>query len=168
MTFEDINFDAEREYLKAVEALEAGKWSSAFEVLIDITKNYPEFAKGYYSLGWLFFHKLGNHRLALKMYNKCLELDIESIKFQHSFIHVLIVMKEFKTLKTILTSAEKLPGIDLSIIFDAYGQMYELQGDFDKALEYYKKSLELDINNGAVEHFNDAVKRCNRKQEILT
>jgi tetratricopeptide (TPR) repeat protein len=96
---------------------------------------------------------------SVKMYSKAIRLDFQNPEPYYGIALVYYAMEDYQTsIKYMDEAIEKYKTIKSKYIYDAYtaqGENYYMLNNITKALEYYKKALELDSKNT---HLQDVVK----------
>ncbi|MGC9044059.1 MAG: tetratricopeptide repeat protein [Myxococcota bacterium] len=52
-------------------------------------------------------------------------------------------------------------------IYNEFGIMYELRGDYLKAIDYYKKAINASLTEKDIDIYRESINRCMTKKEIL-
>jgi tetratricopeptide (TPR) repeat protein len=70
-------------------------------------------------------------------------------------------------LEDLLNRALKVESTNKCTLHDEFGSMYELRGEYKKAIQSYKKSIELCLNDKVIEDLRSHIRRCRRKAGFL-
>ncbi len=59
-----------------------------------------------------------------------------------------------------------VPGIDKATLHNEYGIMYELMGEFHKAIDSYKECAKTTLNNNTIKTAKESIERCKTKMDL--
>ncbi len=163
----EVNMMVEELFIKADALVKEKKIQEAIEILQDILVIEPHFGKAYNHLAWIYETKYSMYDIAEENYKLAIELAPNYSPSYLNFAYLLSNLNRSKELKLHLDKASKVPSINMASINNEYAIMYECQGDFEKAIEYYKRYLKLLLSNDKVEEVVESIYRCRRKKEIL-
>ena len=62
--------------------------------------------------------------------------------------------------------AMAVTGMNKSRIMNEYGLMYEIQGEYDKAIEHFRKAIRYTLSDVDLDVYEKSIKRCERKKSI--
>ncbi len=112
----------------------------------DMVRLYPKF-EDTYKYTALFYQKVHNYKESIKMYNIALQYDARNIEY---YWNLGLMQYELKDFNNAITSFTMCLNIDLNpvnpSIYSLCALSYHQINNYDKAIEYYQKSLELDSN----------------------
>ncbi len=153
--YEADNKIKERNYADAMQTLEA------------IIAEAPEYGKAYNHLAWLYDTKYHNLPKAAEYYKMCLLYEPEYTPVYLNYASVLSNMNRWKDLEDLLAKALEVPGVDKASIYNEYGIMYELRGNYNEAIKKYKEAIRYTLTNANLDIYESSVKRCEKKKSLL-
>lgn len=163
----DINIMAEELFLKADIFIADNQIQEALEILEDILTIEPHFGKAYNHIGWIYETKYSVYEKAEENYKLAIELAPNYPATYLNYAYMLSHLRRYDDLKPVLEKAIVVPGINLASVYNEFGMMYESQGQFIKATDYYKKFIQIALTTEKVEAGIESISRCQRKTEIL-
>lgn len=84
----------------------------------------------------------------------------------YNYAVLLSTIRKFDELKELLDTALGIPGIIKATIYNEYGIMYEQLGEFEKAIEYYRKCALDTLDQNVVDRAKQSITRCNSKKDL--
>ncbi|MCS6795316.1 MAG: tetratricopeptide repeat protein [Raineya sp.] len=151
-------------FFEADELIKSNLIGDAINKLQEIIHRDPTYGKAYNHLGWIYETKMRNYPKAEEYYKKSLEYSPEYLPAYINYAICLSTMNKFDELEVHLENALKQPGIATNSIYNEYGIMYEIQGNYDKAIEYYQKAINYSLNHNDIQIYQDSISRCNLKR----
>lgn len=143
-------------------------YADAMQTLEAILAEAPDYGKAYNHLAWLYDTKYRNLTKAAEYYEKCLQYEPEYTPVYLNYAAVLSTMNKWKELEALLTKALDVPGVDKASVYNEYGIMNELRGNYDEAVKNYKEAIRNTLVTANIETYQSSVKRCQTKKELLT
>lgn len=143
------------------------KYAEAMQLLESILAEEPEYGKAYNHIGWIYETVLKDYAKAEDNYRKSL---LYAPDYHAAYLNLSIVLSQqskWEDLEKVLNAALELKGIDKANIYNEFGIMYELQGKYSNAINYYKKAILTTLNNQNINTYKDSVERCNQKLKML-
>lgn len=154
-------------FYEADQNIKEQRYADAMQTLEAIIAESPRYAKAYNHLGWLYETKYRDLKKAEDMYSRCLELEPEYAPVYLNLAVVLSGMNKWTELKKLLAKALQVPGVDKAAVYNEYAIMCELKGEYDKAIDFYKKAIRFTLKDANVDAYYNAIKRCKTKKEIF-
>tara|TARA_R110000850_G_scaffold274786_2_gene412810 strand:+ start:44660 stop:45142 length:483 start_codon:yes stop_codon:yes gene_type:complete len=143
-----------------------GLYEEASNKLETIINQDPGFGKAYNHLGYLYEAKFRDFEKGETLYKLALEKSPLYTATYCNYAILLSTLGKFEELKELLETALTVPGMVKSTIYNEYGIMYEQTGNFDKAIEYYKKCALESLDGSVMERAKQSIERCKAKKEI--
>lgn len=141
-------------------------YDDAVSKLEEIIEEDPKFGKAYNHLGWLYETKFKNLKLAERYYQLALKYAPDYTAGYTNYAVLLSTLEKFTELKAHLDLALEVPGINKSTVYNEYGIMYEQQGNYPMAIEYYKKSAKATLSDDTLNRAMASIKRCETKMSL--
>ena len=160
--------ELDRLFFKADNEIKDGQIVEAYDTLTYIIEQDTEYGKAYNHLGWIYETKYKNFPKAEECYKLALKYAPDYTAIYLNYAILLSTLEKFDVLNHLLDRAILVSGINKSKIWNEYGIMYELQGEYDRAIEAYKKSIQNSLVNEDIDRFEDSIKRCRKKQTVST
>lgn len=160
--------EAEKLFIQAEERLRRGEISSAFELLYNLTQQFPEFGKAFALLGKIYnqkFNDLESSEICLK---KAISLSPEFSNSYLDYAEVLITKERFTETLATLNKVMEIPGVRKDKAFILYGMMNELQGRYDDAMAFYKKAILNSLSDEEIQSAEKAISRCLSKKKYTS
>jgi Tfp pilus assembly protein PilF len=159
------NYELDRLFFKADNDIKDGLIAEAFDTLTYILEQDTEYGKAYNHLGWIYETKYKNYSKAEECYKLALKYAPEYTAIYINYAILLSTLEKFVELLPILEKAIQVPGINKSKVWNEYGIMYELQGQYNEAMDAYRKGIQACLNDEDIERFQKSIARCKKKQE---
>ncbi len=143
-----------------------GYYEEAVRKLEEILVEDPTFGKAYNHLGWLNETKLQNYEKAEDFYQKALQTAPNYPAIYSNYSVLLSNLGKFDVLTNVLEKGLATPGVDKSLMYNEFGIMNELQGDFSKAIEYYTQCAKTTLAKDTMDRAMLSIERCKTKQTL--
>lgn len=140
-----------------------GYFDSAFRKLEEILVEDPFFGKAYNHMGWMYETKLKDYVKAEECYKKALDTDPNYTATYTNYSILLSTLNKYDELRLLLEKAITIPGVDRANVFNEYGIMYEQMGQYEQAIEHYRKCGEMTLNKDTLSRAMDSIDRCRTK-----
>jgi tetratricopeptide (TPR) repeat protein len=160
--------DIDDEILKADTAIQNGEYERAKDLFFSILSEMPECGSAHNSIGWLYKVKFSDPEKAEKHYKLAIKF---SPKFPSSYLNYIYMLRDegrISELEDLLNRAKQVVNLSKCSLYDEFGSLYELKGDFTAAIENYKKSIQYCLNNDTIEDLKKHIKRCESKKSFFT
>lgn len=117
-------------------------WKNTGTILTDLTEKEPSYPIAYYNLGFYYAENNQKDR-ALRNYTRALKLAPHFTQALNNRAAIYMISGQYQKAKPdIQRFIELLPHADPTK-YQNLGQIYREEGDYDKALEYYQKAVEM-------------------------
>jgi tetratricopeptide (TPR) repeat protein len=136
----------------------------AYNKLMSIIQKNPRYGRAYNHLGWLFETKYKDLNKAEEYYQKALEYSPEYIPIYLNYAICLSTMGKLDKLKEFLDKAMLVEGVSKSQLYNEYGILYEMQGDFEKAISHYQQAINWSLNSNDINIYQESIQRCIKKR----
>jgi len=143
-----------------------GKFEIAENKLEQILNEDPNFGKAYNHMGYLYEAKFRDYEKGEMLYKLALEKSPMYTATYYNYAVLLSTIRKFDELKELLDTALGIPGIIKATIYNEYGIMYEQLGEFEKAIEYYRKCALDTLDQNVVDRAKQSITRCNSKKDL--
>ncbi len=158
---------ADEMFFEADEKIRNGQIVEAKDLLVELINQFPEYGRAYNHLGWIYETKYKDYTAAENYYRKALEFAPDYPAVYLNYAIVLSSTEKFDELEELLNKALSVPGVAKDKIFNEFGIMYELKGEFLKDIDYYKKAINASLAEKDIEIYRESINRCKTKREIL-
>lgn len=160
----DNNAELDNLFFEADNLIKENLIGDAYNKLLTIIQKNPRYGRAYNHLGWLFETKYKDLNKAEEYYQKALEYSPEYIPIYLNYAICLSTMGKYNELKEFLDKAILVAGVNKSQINNEYGIMYEMQGDFEKAISYYQTAINQSLNSNDISIYQESIDRCAKKR----
>jgi tetratricopeptide (TPR) repeat protein len=153
-------------YLEAEADIRNSNFQEAFQKYETILYDDPTYAPAHNSMGWIYKSQFENHDKAEMHFRTAIKSDP---LYPHPYFHLASVMMEmdrFKELEEHLEHCLEVYTIDKSWVHDRFGMMYEMQGQFSKAIESYEQAILTTMSNDKIKEYQGDIERCKVKADI--
>jgi tetratricopeptide (TPR) repeat protein len=157
----------EAKFFEADQLIEAGKISEAAELLLSLVEDHPDFGKAWNHLGYIYEISYRDLAKAEEMYRKCLDLSPEYPAIYLNYSILLSGQGRLDELEELLYKALEVPGINRSKVYNEFGIMREIQGDYEKAIDGYKSAVQFSFVDADLVAYKKSILRVREKQAIL-
>lgn len=129
--------------------VQKGDFETGEKILLDILKQEPDDPQANNDLGYLWADRDKNLEQAKEMIGKALAAEPENAAYLDSMGWVLYRLGEYAESVKYLEKASSLPRGEDGTIYDHLGDARSKLGEPDKAIEAWKKALELETEKAA-------------------
>jgi tetratricopeptide (TPR) repeat protein len=153
-------------YLEAEADIRNSNFQEAFQKYETILYDDPTYAPAHNSMGWIYKSQFENHDKAENHFRTAIKSDP---LYPHPYFHLASVMMEmdrFKELEEHLEHCLEVYTIDKSWVHDRFGMMYEMQGEFAKAIKSYEQAILTTMSNDKIKEYQGDIERCKTKADI--
>lgn len=163
----NTNPDLYERFIYADSIIKDNKIGEAVKELQQILKEDPTFGRAYNHLGWIYHNKYQDLKNADECYRLALQYSPDYPPIYYNYAVLLSSTKEFDELKTLLNRALDFEGINLATIHNEFGIMYEIEGQYSKAIESYNESIKNLFDIHQIDQRLASIERCKRKSGIF-
>ncbi len=163
----DTNPDLYGRFMHSDTLIKQDKIGEAVKELQQIIREDPIFGRAYNHLGWIYHNKYQDYKNAEECYKLALQHSPDYPPVYYNYAVLLSSTKAFDELKNLLSKAVEFNGINLGTIHNEYGIMYELEGQYSKAIESYNESIKNLFDITQIEQRLGSIERCKRKSGIF-
>lgn len=159
--------EIEELFLVADKAIDDGNFAEGKKILEELIHEEPCYGKAHNHLGWIYKSKYNDYRTAENHFRTAIVFEPE---YPHTYLNYAYLLREIERYtdqEEVLNDALKVPGTNKAAIFDEYGSMYELKGQYNEAIKAYKKAIELSLNDKGIEDYINNIKRCKLKKKLF-
>jgi tetratricopeptide (TPR) repeat protein len=157
---EDMFFEADG-------LIKQGKFTDAIAVLEAILIESPEFGKAYNHLGWIYETKFFEYNKGLDHYQKCLIYSPHYTPVYTNMSVILSTMGKYAEQEKLLEQALEVPGIDRAAMQNELGIMYELRGQYDRAVLAFREAIRFTLVDANLDMYLKNIDRCLKKKDVL-
>jgi tetratricopeptide (TPR) repeat protein len=166
-----VNMNSIREiedlFLEADKAFDEGNHTEGKKLLEQILHEEPVFGRAHNHLGWLYKNRYQDNRLAEKHFLLAIKFEPEYTPTYINYAYLLRDEHRLDELEILLNTALKVKGINRCTVYDEFGSLYELRGDYKQAIVFYKKAISLCLNDKLISDLSNHIKRCKKKKGLL-
>ncbi len=155
-------------FLEADRALDEGNLAEGKRLLNEILHEEPSFGKAHNHMGWIYKTKYQDYEVAEKHFKLSLKFDPSYPPAYLNYAYMLRDLGRLDELEALLERAIKVKSTNKCALHDEFGSLYELRGEYRKAIRSYKKSISLCLNDKVIEELRGHISRCRRKGGVLS
>jgi Tfp pilus assembly protein PilF len=160
------NFLMDEKFFEADELIKENKIAKAQELLLEILSEEPTYAKAHNHLGWIYETKLRDYPKAESHYQLAIKYDPFYTASYYNYAALLSTQKRWPELEKLLNSALQIKEINQATIHNEFGIMYEVQGEFEKAILSYKTAALQSLDMKSIDLYKSSIERCRTKQTL--
>ncbi|MEI7802649.1 MAG: tetratricopeptide repeat protein [Bacteroidota bacterium] len=167
MSDSNSSFQLDEMFFEADALIAQGKITEAISTLEAILVEDASFGKAYNHLGWIYETKFKDYAKAEEFYKKCYAYrpDYPAIYLNLSIL--LSTLGKYDELENFIKKGLEVAGTDKAALTNELGIMYELKGDYNKAIEQFKQAVRFSLNDTNVDTYSKSIQRCKKKMEVL-
>jgi tetratricopeptide (TPR) repeat protein len=154
-------------FLEADKALDEGNLAEGKKLLEEILREEPSYGKAHNHLGWLYKTRFQDYNTAETHYKLALKFDPDYSATYLNYAYLLRDSGRLDELEQILTRALNINAPNKCGIYDEFGSLYELRGQYKQAIKYYKKAIQHCLNDKILEELKGHIKRCRKKRSMF-
>ncbi|TSA51607.1 MAG: hypothetical protein D4R43_00540 [Sphingobacteriales bacterium] len=144
-----------------------GKISEALTTLEAILLEDPTYGKAYNHMGWIYETKFKDYKKAEEFYKKCYAYTPEYPAIYTNLSILLSTLGKYDELENFIKKGLEVAGTDKAALYNEYAIMFELKGDYLKAIEQFKNAVRFSLSDANVETYSKSIQRCKKKMEVL-
>lgn len=164
-----INYaEIEDLFLEADKAFDEGNHVEGKKLLEQILREEPSFGRAHNHLGWLYKNRYQDISLAEKHYLLAIKFDPSYTPAYINYAYLLRDDSRLKELEELLNKVLKIDGVNKCTVYDEFGSLYELKGEYKKAIHYYKKAISYCLNDKLITDLTNHIKRCKKKMRLFS
>jgi tetratricopeptide (TPR) repeat protein len=154
-------------FYKADKALDDGEFEAAKELLIQLISEEPKYGQAYNHLGWLYKNKFADTEKAEKYYQLAIQYAPNYPACYFNYIYLLRDQGRLEELAALLKKAEGVKQVLRNTYYDEMGSLYEMQGNYNEAIRYYRLAIGLTLNKNTIDDLQQHISRCIEKRKIF-
>ena len=154
-------------FLEAEKALDEGNHREGKRILEEILAEEPSFGKAHNHLGWLYKTKYQDFKMAERHFKHAIHFDPEYPSTYLNYSFLLRDLNRLNDMEELLQKAIKVQTINKCGIYDEFGSLYELRGEYNKAIKHYRMAIRYCLNDSVLEELRKHIKRCRKKKSIF-
>jgi tetratricopeptide (TPR) repeat protein len=155
-------------FLEAEKAFDEGNHREGKRLLTEILQEEPSFGRAHNHLGWLYKTKYQDYKLAERHYKLAINFEPDYPATYLNYAFLLRDLYRLNEMEELLKKAEKIETINRCGIYDEYGSLFELKGEYRKAIRYYKKAISYCLNDNILEDLKKHIRRCRKKKSLFS
>ena len=144
-----------------------GKISEALTTLEAILLEDPTYGKAYNHMGWIYETKFKDYKKAEEFYKKCYAYTPEYPAIYINLSIILSTIGKYDELESFIQKGLQVAGTDKAALYNEYAIMFELKGEYNKAIELFKNAVRFSLNDTNVDTYSKSIARCKKKIELL-
>lgn len=155
--------NADELYLTAEAEYKNGNYTEALRLYFEVLNEEPDCAPAHNSIGWIYKTQFDDYPKAERHYHAAISANPMYPHAYWSLTYLLTDLERFAEVEQLMKRCEQIPSVDKSMIQQRLGIIAELKGDFQQAVNCYKKSLLLTISDERVDEMRKNIERCEYK-----
>jgi len=153
--------------LEAKQKLDDQKTKEALDILHHLTILYPNFARAYNLLGFIYDSLFEEIKIAEKYYKKCLELDPDFKEAYNNYAYCLLVLKKYNELEEFVLKSINLQIVNKAYLYHLLGKAQEALLKLPEAIQAYETAILHSFDIEDIQAREKDIARCTKKQEFL-
>jgi tetratricopeptide (TPR) repeat protein len=158
--------DANILLLEAKQKIDSQKIKEGLDILHHLTLLYPDYARAYNLLGFVYDSLFEDTRTAEKYYKKCLNLEPDFKEVYSNYAYCLLVLKKYEVLEEFLLEAVDNQITNKPYLFHLLGKAQEALHKFDEAMEAYENSILNSFDVEDIKAREKDIERCQKKNDF--
>jgi tetratricopeptide (TPR) repeat protein len=157
----------ERYIQNAEKAFEQNEYMEGMRLLEEALTIEPNYGKAHNHLGWLYLFQINDWTKAETHLRMALKYSPAYGPAYIHMSHMLFEQRKFDELTKLLENALKVGGVQKSFVYNEYGRIAEVSGNFNKAVRYYKTAIRWSFGEQEIGVYRDNIRRCRDKRWIM-
>lgn len=153
--------------LDAEKAFEHQEWLEAKAILEDALVEDPTFAMAHNHLGWLHLYWIIDFQKAERHLKMALKYGPDYHAPYMHMAQLLFDCKRMVELTELLQSADYVPGLKRSFIYNELGREREVNGCLRQAVKFYKKAAVWTLDELELQVIRNNIRRCRQKRWLV-
>lgn len=154
-------------FFEADRLINANEANQAYALLEECIARFPDFGKAYNHLGFIQETKYRDPKTAETFYLKCIKLSPEYPAVYLNYSVLLSTHERYDDLVNLLEKALEVSGINKAKIYNEYGIMHEVKGNYGSAIEHYQKAIQFSFIAANIKAYESSIERVRNKQSLL-
>ncbi len=158
-----MNQNADELYLTAEAEYKNSNFTEALRLYFEVLSEEPDCAPAHNSIGWIYRTQFDDYPKAERYYQMAIKANPTYPHSYWSLVYLLTDLERNEEVRQLMKRCQSIPSIDKSMIQQRLAVLSELEGNFNDAVGYYKKSILLTINDERIEELRKCIERCEYK-----
>lgn len=150
-------------YLEGENAIKNGNMIEAKQHYETILLDDPQCYYAHNSLGWIYKSQFDDYVKAENHYKAAIKFGPGYPYSYYNLIYLLTELERFEEARQLMHICLSIPIIDKSTIYNRLGVLEEFIGDFEAAIQQYKKAIRLCLNDEKIDDLKKSISRCEYK-----
>jgi tetratricopeptide (TPR) repeat protein len=150
-------------YLEGENAIKNGNMIEAKQHYEAILLDDPQCYYAHNSLGWIYKSQFDDYVKAENHYKAAIKFGPDYPYSYYNLIYLLTELERFEEAGQLMAKCLRIQVIDKSLIYHRMGILEEFKGNFEAAIDHYKKSIKLCMNDEKIEDLKKNISRCEYK-----
>jgi tetratricopeptide (TPR) repeat protein len=159
--------EIEEMFLDAEKAFDEGNHREGKRILEAILTEEPSFGRAHNFMGWLYRTKYENFKMAEKHFKLALKFDPDYPSAYLNYAYLLRDLGRLNDMEALLEKALETETVNKCGVYDEYGSLYELRGQYNKAISFYRKAVRHCLNDKVLDELRKHIKRCRKKKSMF-
>lgn len=161
-----MSFKADEIFLKADQLISADDIAGARVMLYGLLQDFPDYGRAHNHLGWINENKLRYFDKAEEHYKAALRFSPEYPAAWINYTYFLNMQERFDELIDHLNKALNVKGVSKSFVYNEFGAVAEMRGEYESAIDYYKKAIRFSQNDENIKRYEQSIERVEKKKEM--
>ena len=148
----------------AEDALYDGDYQEARKLLRKGLMEEPGYPKLHYTLAIMHHYYQVNEALATRHYQLAIHFDPDHGEAYEELTKLCLAKRRHKALNALMLKAEKCEAVEKDFVYITLGKVAEKEGDYNKAIGWYRKALIFCTNNRGTRELRQDIKRTRFKR----
>jgi len=157
--------EIEQEYIRAVESEKHGEYMRAVDLYSGMTERFPGDSRGWTGLANIYFSKIGDLGRSEEFFTKAIDTGNAGPETYFLYSELLMKQGRFPEMNAVVNQAMQITGVNKSTGFYKTGLLKESQGNYEDAIDFYRKSI---LDSFSAQEIGDAeqsIDRCRVKMK---
>lgn len=157
----------EEYFFEADRLIRENEVNAAFRLLNQLLEQFPQYGRAYNHLGFIYETRYRDFVKAEECYRKCLEISPEYPALYLNYSVLLSSQERWEEEAALLEKALTVPGIKKSKIYNEFAIMYEVQANYDQALEHFRLAIRYALKDDEIAAYASSIERVEKKKALL-
>lgn len=147
--------------------IQQNETAKAFTLLIQITRQHPQFGKAWFELGKIMIHELEDFEGAVECFKIAVDSSPDYTPAYLAYADVLFSTGQYAEMNAIINQVMDLKGVRTDLALQKSAMLLESQQRYDEAIEVYIKALMNSFDDDEITKIEKGINRCKIKKNYL-